>query len=201
MDGLASTLAGLLQIAGFALIAPLVVGLLRLVESRIQLRAGPPLFQPYAELWKLLVTKRGTAATTTSWVFAAAPGVAFSCYALLAWAVPPIYPVFAPLDFLAVVYLLALGRFVIALAGLDTGTPFGGMGSSREMFLTVIVATYPCRNSPRARRAPTRYQHADDPWRRQCCLGQECLKRHRPWLPVVSTRCVGAGGVWTTADR
>src|SRR5207244_927155 len=57
----------------------------------------------------------------------------------LAWATPPFYSGFIPLDLVTVVYLLGLARFALALAGMDTGTPFGGMGSSREMFINVLA--------------------------------------------------------------
>jgi formate hydrogenlyase subunit 4 len=79
---------------------------------------------------------------TASWVFGATPYVLFVT-TLLAGLMIPTVSARAPLSMaggvLAVVYLLALGRFFLALAGLDTGSSFGGLGSSREMTISAIA--------------------------------------------------------------
>jgi formate hydrogenlyase subunit 4 len=79
---------------------------------------------------------------TASWIFAATPYVLFST-TLLAGLLIPAISAQAPLSafggVLAVVYLLALGRFFLALGGLDTGSSFGGLGSSREMTISAIA--------------------------------------------------------------
>src|SRR5205085_2129407 len=76
---------------------------------------------------------------TTSWVYVVTPFTVFICYALLGWATPPLYTNLPSIDLIVVVYLLGLARFILALAGMDAGTPFGGMGSSREMFINILA--------------------------------------------------------------
>src|SRR6266446_974551 len=136
---MAVALTGLAQIALFVFIAPAVVGFQRWIQIRLQLRKGPAPWQPYLNLIKLMGIHPGLRPVTTSWVYVIAPLVVFVCYALLGWATPPFSLGYIPLDFLAVIYLLGLARFILALAGMDTGTSFGGMGSSREMFINVLV--------------------------------------------------------------
>jgi len=135
----ASVLAGLLQISLFALIAPALLGGKRWIKARLQRRPGPLPWQVYLDLFKLLRIHVKKQPEPTSWVFAIAPFTAFMCYALLAWAAPPFLYSGITLDIVTVVFLLGLARFILALAGMDTGTPFGGMGSSREMFINVLA--------------------------------------------------------------
>lgn len=124
-------------------LAPGLVGLIRLMKARLQGRRGAPLWQPYAELRKLFAKER-VVSHTASWLFHAAPFVVFGTSVAVAALVPLI---FVPTafdrigDLFAIVYLLLLGTFFLALAGLDTGSPFGGMGASREM--TVVALTEP----------------------------------------------------------
>jgi formate hydrogenlyase subunit 4 len=136
---MAQLFSGLPQVALFVLLSPIVVGMLWWIEARLLLRRGPPPWQLYLNLLKLMRTRSGSAPETTSWVYTTAPVAVFVCYALLAWATPPFDPGFMPLDLITVVYLLGLARFALASAGMDTGTPFGGMGSSREMFINVLA--------------------------------------------------------------
>ncbi len=134
-------LAILLQTGLLLLLAPLVSGLIRRGKARLQNRRGPPLAQPYRDLAKLL-RKDMVVSEHASWVFGFAPHVVFLT-ALLAGLMVPMITVPAPLSLfgglLAVVGLLALGRFFLALGGLDPGSAFGGMGSSREMTLAAIA--------------------------------------------------------------
>lgn len=124
------------------MIAPLVFGVLRWTRARLQSRQGPRLIQPYLDLGKLL-NKRPVVPETTSWVFRAAPYVVFTCYALLNFLVPIVYlplgstPPWA--DLLVLVYLLGLAKFAVALAGMDTGAPLAGLGSSRKMFVHALI--------------------------------------------------------------
>lgn len=134
-----SILVGLLQIGIFALIAPALLGGQRWIQARLQGRSGPLPWQVYLDLFKLLRIPIKKQPEPTSWVFAIAPFTAFVCYALLAWAAPPFLYSGITLDIVTVVFLLGLARFILALAGMDTGTPFGGMGSSREMFINVLA--------------------------------------------------------------
>jgi formate hydrogenlyase subunit 4 len=131
--------SGLLQIGLFASLSPAVIGTLWWLKARLLLRKGPPPWQLYLNLVKLFRTPSGQAPETTSWVYVVAPLITFVCYTLLAWATPPFNLGFIPLELVTVVYLLGFARFALALAGMDTGTPFGGMGSSREMFINVLA--------------------------------------------------------------
>jgi formate hydrogenlyase subunit 4 len=105
------------------------------------MRRGPGLLQPYRDLHKLL-RKGMVVPDTASWIFDATPCVLFVTTLLAGLMIPTISSQ-APLSWvggvLAVVYLLALGRFFLALAGLDTGSSFGGLGSSREMTIAAIA--------------------------------------------------------------
>ncbi len=131
----------LLQAALFAAAAPLLVGWIKKVKARLQNRRGPPLLQVYRELWKLL-GKEAVMAHTASPVFRAAPYVVFSATWLVAAVIPLVashLPSAAMADVIVLVGLLALARFVLALAGMDIGTTFGGMGSSREMLVSGLA--------------------------------------------------------------
>ena len=122
-------------------IAPGLVGLIRWLKARLQSRRGAPAWQPYLELRKLLV-KEVVMSRNASWLFRAAPYVVFTSTLAVALVVPLIaapLPLDAVGDLLTVVYLLILGTFFLALAGLDTGTAFGGMGSSRAMKIAAIA--------------------------------------------------------------
>lgn len=122
-------------------LAPLLVGYVRWLKARLQNRRGAPPWQPYFELRKLF-GKEVVMSSTASWIFRAAPYIVFAS----AVAVTILIPLFATSlpfdgvgDLLVVVYLLLLGTFFLALAGLDTGTAFGGMGASREMTVAAIA--------------------------------------------------------------
>ena len=131
----------LVQILLAAALAPLVTGWVRLVKARLQARRGPSPFQPYRDLYRLL-QKEAVVAHSASWIFRAAPYVTFAAV----WAAACIVPTFttelylAPAaDLIALVALLGLARFWTALAGMDVGTPFGGLGSSREMMIASLA--------------------------------------------------------------
>jgi formate hydrogenlyase subunit 4 len=136
-------IAALLQMLVAVALAPGLVGLIRLIKARLQGRLGAPISQPYAELRKLFEKER-VVSHTASWLFHAAPFVVFGTSVVVAALVPMVFvsSAFDRIgDLFAVVYLLLLGTFFLALAGLDTGSPFGGMGASREM--TVVALTEP----------------------------------------------------------
>lgn len=130
----------LLQTVLLFALAPLVNGVIKAAKARWQLRLGPPIWQPYYDLAKLF-RKQTLRATPTSWVFAAAPFVCWGT-ALVAASFVPVVGTFRPLigdyDLFTFLYLLALGRFALILAGLDTGSAFGSMGASR----TAMVAAF-----------------------------------------------------------
>ena len=123
------------------LVAPALVGLVRKVRARLLLRQGPSVFQPYRDLWRLL-RKEVLVSRHASWLFRVAPYLIFAAV----WVAAALVPVFATglifswsADILAVVALLATARFAMALAGLDVGTSFGGLGSSREMMISSLA--------------------------------------------------------------
>ena len=129
----------IVQIAMLLALPPFIIGLIRKVKARLQCRRGASVLQPYADLAKLF-KKQPVVSSTTSWIFTATPYIAFSS-TLAAGCMVPIFVSQNPFNFagnvIALVYLLALGTFFLILAGLDAGSAFGGMGSSRE----AIVAT------------------------------------------------------------
>ncbi|MDD5135813.1 MAG: NADH-quinone oxidoreductase subunit H [Candidatus Omnitrophica bacterium] len=121
--------------------APLVSGVIRKIKNDLRMRRGPGVFQPYYDLAKLFA-KDEVVSENASWVFTITPFVVLaSCVlALLFVPMPGAANPFVYIgDLLAIIFLLALGRFFLALAGLDTGSAFGGMGSSREMFISSLV--------------------------------------------------------------
>jgi formate hydrogenlyase subunit 4 len=122
-------------------VSPFIVGLIRKVKARLQIRRGASIFQPYADLAKLF-RKQPVVSTTTSWIFTATPYIVFAS-TLAAGLLVPIFVSSTPLNFagniIALVYLLALGTFFLMLAGLDAGSAFGGMGSSREAIVASLT--------------------------------------------------------------
>ena len=134
-------LALLLQTLLLLLLAPLVSGIIRNWKAKLQNRRGPRPWQVYLDLAKFL-RKDMVISENASWIFSFAPYVLFSS-ALLAGLMVPMLAAPAPLSLfggaLALIGLLALGRFFLALAGLDPASAFGGMGSSREMTLSAIA--------------------------------------------------------------
>src|SRR5215475_4185491 len=116
------------------LLAPGLVGFIRMVKSRLQGRRGAPPWQPYYDLRKLF-GKEAVVSRNASWLFRFAPYLIFATTMVVTMLVPLIaapLPFDAVGDLLMVVYLMLLGTFFLALAGLDPGTAFGGMGASRQ---------------------------------------------------------------------
>jgi formate hydrogenlyase subunit 4 len=131
----------LLQGLLYAALAPLLVGWVRKVKAALQNRRGAPLIQPYRDLRKLLA-KDARVAHTASPLFQVAPYVVFATTWLAASAIPLLatgLPTAAIADMIVLVGLLALGRFFLALAAMDVGTAFGGMGASREMLIAALA--------------------------------------------------------------
>ncbi|HWN91503.1 MAG TPA: NADH-quinone oxidoreductase subunit H [Verrucomicrobiae bacterium] len=128
------------QTALALLLAPGLVGLIRWLKARLQNRRGAPVWQPYLELRKLFA-KEVVVSSNASWLFRTAPFVVFASTVAGAFLVPVLVvplPFDSVGDLLVVVYLLLLGTFFLALAGLDPGSAFGGMGSSREMTVAAL---------------------------------------------------------------
>jgi formate hydrogenlyase subunit 4 len=130
-----------LQAASLLAVAPLLRGGIKKMKARMQTRQGPPLLQGYYDLAKLL-RKETVRSETASWVYALGPRLYFAA-AVAATTLVPVLIAAAPLDgaggILGFVGILALGRFALAAAALDTGSPFGGMGGSREMTIAALA--------------------------------------------------------------
>ncbi len=123
------------------LFSPLVNGVIKKLKANMQGRVGPGVFQPYYDLWRLF-RKDMVVSTVTSWVFKATPYVVFTATVAAAMIVPVVSSASSlgiTGDVIALIYLFALARFFMALAGLDAGTGFGGEGSSREMTVAILV--------------------------------------------------------------
>ncbi len=122
-------------------IAPLLTGYVRKVKAHLLRRRGPPVLQPYRDLLKL-IRKEAVLAHNASWVFRVTPYIVFATTLIAAALVPTFATglVFSPAaDLIAIVALLGSARFFLALAGLDIGTSFGGIGSSREMMIASLA--------------------------------------------------------------
>ena len=122
-------------------LAPLLLGFVRKVKARLVRRQGPPLIQPYRDLVRLL-RKDVVLANNASWLFRSIPYVIFAA----TWVAAALVPTFATglifswsADLIAIIALLGLARFLLALAGLDIGTSFGGIGSSREVMIASLA--------------------------------------------------------------
>lgn len=131
----------LLQIVLVIGISPLITGWVRFVKARLNGRAGASPFQPYRDLYRLL-QKEAIVAHSASWVFRVAPYVTFGSV----WLAASVVPAFSTnlflsqaADLIALVALLGVARFWTALAGMDIGTAFGGLGASREMMIASLA--------------------------------------------------------------
>ena len=122
-------------------LAPLLTGFVRKVKARLLMRRGPPVLQPYRDLLRL-VRKDVVLAENASWLFRVAPYLIFAA----TWVAASLVPTFATglmfswsADLIAITALLGSARFFLALAGMDVGTSFGGIGSSREVMFATLA--------------------------------------------------------------
>ena len=129
------------QMALVLVLAPLLTGLVRKVKARLQRRRGPPLIQPYRDLRRLL-SKEVVLANNASWLFRVAPYLVFA----VTWVAASLVPTFATGlifswsgDLIVIIALLGSARFMQALAAMDIGTSFGGIGASREMMIASLA--------------------------------------------------------------
>jgi formate hydrogenlyase subunit 4 len=138
------------------LVSPLVVGYERFLIGRLQGRPRPVRFllQPYVDLAKLMRIRPGRP-RRASWFYRFAPGMIWGVAVFLIFTVPVLWqplengdgsngeyvqPVLLfVIDMVLMVYLLGLKRFIVSLAGMDSGTAFGGLGGAREMFLNFVT--------------------------------------------------------------
>ena len=131
----------LVQMVLVVAVAPAVLGVTRKVKARLLRRVGPPVLQPYRDLWKLM-HKEAVLADNASWIYRTAPYLMFAA----TWVAAALVPSYATgllfswsADLIAIVALLGTARFALALAGMDVGTAFGGIGSSREMMIASLA--------------------------------------------------------------
>jgi formate hydrogenlyase subunit 4 len=130
-----------LQMLVVLLLAPALVGLVRKVKARLLRRRGAAILQPYRDLLRL-VRKEVVLAENASWLFRATPYLIFAT----TWVAAALVPTFATgllfswsADLIAIIALLASARFFLALAGMDVGTSFGGIGASREVMIASLA--------------------------------------------------------------
>ncbi len=137
-----SILFNLIQVAVVVGLAPLVEGVLHRMEENVQSKRGPSIFQVYRDLWKLL-QKDEIVSGESSWIFRAAPYVAFVMPIFVTLLIPVLtrYPLFFAFmgDMLAAGFLLALGGFFVALAAVDAANPYGAMGASRTRMVGFLA--------------------------------------------------------------
>jgi len=129
------------QVTAMVILSPLLVGLMRQVRARLEGRVGAGVLQPWRDLRKLFA-KESLQADGTSWVMSVGPVVLVASSALVCVLVPLVGTVafpFVPDDLFVMVSVLLLGTVALALVGLDSGSAFGGMGSSRHMTIAALV--------------------------------------------------------------
>lgn len=134
-------LLALLQTLLFIGAAPLLSGWLKIAKCRLQNRTAPSVLQPYRDLAKLF-GKTLVLAEHASWLFRSTPYIVFGATALAAAVIPLVavrLPTAAIADVIVLVGFFALARFFLALAAMDIGTAFGGMGASREMTVSSLA--------------------------------------------------------------
>jgi formate hydrogenlyase subunit 4 len=134
-------IAQLVQMTVILALSPLLIGLIRKVKARLLRRQGSSVIQPYRDLRRLL-GKEALVAETASPLFRAAPYFVFAA----TWVAAALIPTFAANlmfswsgDLIAITALLGSARFALALAAMDVGTSFGGIGSSREMMIASLA--------------------------------------------------------------
>jgi formate hydrogenlyase subunit 4 len=131
----------ILQILVLLAVAPAFTGWVRMLKCWSQGRTSPGLFQPYRDIIKLF-SKDVVLAENASWIFRITPYIVFGVSVLAGGIIPTLsvdLPLSATADIIALVALFAIARFFTALAGMDIGTAFGGMGSSREMTIASLA--------------------------------------------------------------
>ena len=141
MDMIAISLLQGVQMLLVLALAPLLLGFTRKVKARLLRRRGPPVLQPYRDLLRL-IRKEAVLAENASWLFRSGPYMIFAA----TWVAAALVPTFATglafswaADLIAITALLGSARFFLALVGMDIGTSFGGIGSSREMMFASLA--------------------------------------------------------------
>ena len=130
-----------MQIIMVPALSPLCAGIIKKIKARLQGREGAGIFQPYKDIGKLLY-KDEVISRDASWIFRSAPFIIFAA-TLVVGAGIPLFASFLKNsltgDLLVIIYTLSIGTFFLALAGMDTGSAFGGFGASREMTVAALA--------------------------------------------------------------
>jgi formate hydrogenlyase subunit 4 len=141
MGVIASLAVQAMQMLLVLTLAPLLTGLIRRIKAHLLRRRGPSPVQPYRDLLRLL-RKEVVLAHNASWLFRSTPYMLFAA----TWVAAALVPTFATgllfswsADLIVVIALLGSGRFFLALAGMDVGTSFGGIGASREVMIASLA--------------------------------------------------------------
>ncbi|MEK7557628.1 MAG: NADH-quinone oxidoreductase subunit H [Patescibacteria group bacterium] len=136
-----SILIWIIQLIFVPVVSPLCVGIIRKIKAKLQNRQGANILQPYKDLWKLL-HKDEIISKDASWIFQYAPFIIFAVTIVVGASIP-LFSSFLnntlTSDILVIIYMLSIGTFFLALAGMDTGGGFGGFGSSREMTISALA--------------------------------------------------------------
>ncbi|CAG4886807.1 respiratory chain complex I subunit 1 family protein [Paraburkholderia saeva] len=130
------------QVVTVIVLSPLLQGVILQWEERVQRARGPGIFQPYRDLWKLF-HKQLVVPDSASWIYWTAPVVAFTCMLTVPILIPVLTDFPLPLsdmgDILGGGLILTFGSFAVVLAGLDSGSAYGGVGSSRSVMLGILA--------------------------------------------------------------
>ena len=130
------------QVVTVLALSPLIQGIILQFEERVQRGQGPGVFQPYRDLWKLF-HKQIVLPETASWLFCVTPVMAFTCMLTVPILIPVLTNFPLPLsdmgDILGGGLILTLGSFMLVLAALDSGSAYGGVGSSRAVMLSILA--------------------------------------------------------------
>lgn len=132
---------GILQAILLLLLAPLYSGFARVMRAKIHSRTGPPLMQNYRDIRKLM-TRQEVVSEQAGWIFRVTPYVNLACMFLAAMVIPALTtasPLEAAGDLILIVYLFALPRFFLAIAGLESGSTMAGIGARRELLISALV--------------------------------------------------------------
>lgn len=132
---------GILQAILLLLLAPLYSGFARVMRAKIHSRTGPPLMQNYRDIRKLM-TRQEVVSEQAGWIFRVTPYVNLACMFLAAMVIPALTtasPLEAAGDLILIVYLFALPRFFLAVAGLESGSSLAGIGARRELLVSALA--------------------------------------------------------------
>lgn len=137
---IAEIIVTIVQFVALIAISPLVTGVIRKMKALMRNKKGASVFQPYRDLRKLL-RKESVISENASFLFRLIPLICITSMILLAAMTPFIYTgVIAPYaDVIAMVYIFTMFRFAMVIGGLEGGSTFGGMGSSREVMMSVLI--------------------------------------------------------------